>query len=348
MDIKKKDRGIEGAVLKDATKMPAYSASRIVEVTHQLLQAQLIYAAIRLDVFSYLQLPKTTLEFSHETGYDQRNSELLLNALASTNLITKEDEHFSNAPDTELYLNKASELYLGEYLLFWYKVKELSQLEERVRFGPTHRSFDDPLGSDSYDFQKMGEVAKIHMYTGRAQTFMAAMQLIFGKNAPLRAIDLGGGSGVLAIELAKFFPAATVIIFDQPEVITVANEGIEENHLQQQLATRTGNFITDDFGSHYDLVIASGILDFCGDLDSMLARIYAAMNAGGYLYIDTHRINDSFTAPSQTIIGFLATHMDGLNILKTNTQILTAIDKAGFIQHIGSQVETSYYLFKKA
>ncbi len=348
MDIKKKDRGIEDAALKDATKMPAYSASRIVEVTHQLLQAQLIYAAIRLDVFSYLQRPKTALAFSHETGYDHRNSELLLNALASTDLITKTDEHFLNAPDTDLYLNKSSDLYLGEYLLFWYQMKDLSQLEERVRFGPTHRSFADPLGSDSYDFHKMGEVSKIHMYTGRAQTFMTAMQLIFEKNTPLRAIDLGGGSGVLAIELAKFFPAAKAIVFDQPEVITVADEGIEENHLQQQLETRTGNFITDDFGSHYDLVIASGILDFCGDLDQMLARIYAAMNTGGYLYVDTHRINDSFTAPSQTVIGFLATHLDGLNILKTNTEILTAIEKAGFVKHIGSQVETSYSLFKKA
>lgn len=333
--------------MKDATKMPQYSASRILGVTDQLLQAQLIYAAIRLDVFSYLHAPKTALEFALETGYNPRNSELLLNALASTNLITKEDERFSNSPDTELYLNKSSELYLGEYLLYWYKVKELSQVEDHVRFGPTHRSFQDPLGSDSYDFQKMGEVAKVHMYTGRAQTFITAMQEVFVTNEPIRAIDLGGGSGVLAIELAKRFPSSKAIIYDQAEVIRVADDGIKENHLEQQLETRAGNFITDDFGSHYDLVIASGILDFCGELDSMLARIYSAMNAGGYLYVATHRINDSFTAPSSTIIGFLATHMDGLNILKTNRQILNALDKAGFIKQMGHQDDASYYLYRK-
>lgn len=148
-------------------------------------------------------------------------------------------------------------------------------------------------------------------------------------------------------ELAKLFPASKSIIFDQPKVIPVANDGIKENHLEQQVETRTGNFITDDFGSNYDLVIASGILDFCGDLDQMLGRIYNAMNAGGYLYVDTHRINDSFTAPSQSIIGFLATHMDGLNILKTNNQILTAIEKAGFMKHVCNQEDASYYLFGK-
>lgn len=347
MDREKKFREMGATILKDATKMPDYSASRVLGVTHQLLQAQLIYSAIRLDVFSHLTSPKTALEFSNETGYHKRNSELLLNALASTSFITKEDEHFSNCPDTELYLNKSSELYLGEYLLYWYKVKDLSRVEELVCFGPMHRSFHDPLGSDSYDFQKMGEVSKIHMYTGRAQTFITAMQEIFEKDAPIRAIDLGGGSGVLAIELAKLFPASKSIIFDQPKVIPIANDGIKENHLEQQVETRAGNFIKDDFGSHYDLVIASGILDFCGDLDQMLGKIYNAMNAGGYLYVDTHRINDSFTAPSQSIIGFLATHMDGLNILKTNNQILTAIEKAGFIKHVCNQEDASYYLFGK-
>lgn len=328
--------------------MPSYSASRIVDVTNQLLQAQLVYAAIRLDVFSHLKHPLTALQFSQATGYDQRNAELLLHALASIDMISKEDDQFTNVPDTDLYLNKSSELYLGDFLQYWYKVKDLSQVEERVRFGPTHRSFDDPLGSDSYDFRQMGEVSKIHMYTGRVQQFMTAMQEIFAQHAPIRAIDLGGGSGVLAIELAKQFRAAKAIIYDQADVIPVAMDGIKEQQLEHQVETRIGNFITDDFGSQYDLVIASGIFDFCGDLDAMLERIYAAMNVGGYLYVVTHNINDAFTAPSQVIIGFLATHMDGLDVLKTNSQIMTAIEKAGFVKHPSGQVKVAYHLFRKA
>ena len=93
--------------MKDATKMPDSSATRVLGISNQLLQAQLIYSGIRLDVFSHLSSPKTATEFSNETGYHRRNSELLLNALTSTGFIEKNDEHFQNCPDTELYLNKS-------------------------------------------------------------------------------------------------------------------------------------------------------------------------------------------------------------------------------------------------
>jgi ubiquinone/menaquinone biosynthesis C-methylase UbiE len=338
---------MEDLILKDATKMPACSASRVLGISNQLLQAQLIYSGIRLDVFSHLGSPKTASEFSNETGYHRKNSELLLNALTSTGFINKENGHFQNCPDTELYLNKSSELYLGEYLLFWNKIKDISRVEDLVRSGPTHSSFHDPLGSDSYDFHKMGEVARTQMYAGRVQTFVAAIRDIFDETAPIKAIDLGGGSGVLAIELAKAFPFANAIVFDQPEVITVAEEGISEAGLERQLKTRSGDFITEDFGNNYNLVIASGVLDFCGDLDQMSKRIYTATTTGGYLYVDTHQINDEFTAPSQCIIGWLSSHMDGLDILKSDNQIVRALENAGFTKHICIKNEIQYYLFEK-
>lgn len=328
--------------------MPSCRDTRILGVTHQLLQAQLIYAAIRLDVFSYLQIGQTAESLAKETGYDVRNVDLLLHALASTGFIVKEGEHFLNAPDTELYLNKASELYLGDYMTFWYKAKDLSQLEERVRYGASYRSFHDPLGSDSYDFKTMGEVSAIQMYTGRVQHFITAMAQVLAADKPLRALDLGGGSGVLAIELVKHFPHVQAVVYDQAAVIPVAQAGIAEHQLQQQIKTQTGNFVTDDFGKGYDLVIASGILDFCGEPDEMLARIYAAMNPGGYLYTVTHQINDAFTEPSQAIIGFLAARLDGLDILKTNTEIARAIEKAGFRQQVITSEQVPYALYRKA
>ena len=185
------------------------------------------------------------------------------------------------------------------------------------------------------------------MYAGRVQEFIVAIQRIFDKTASINVLDLGGGSGVLAIELAKCFPHASAVVFDQPSVIPVADEGIKENGLASRLNTRTGNFIEDDFGSDYNLIIASGILDFCGDLDDMAARIYCAIKAGGYLYVDTHQVNDSYTEPSQCIIGWLASHMDGLDILKTDRQITAAIEKAGFIRYPDNRDDIPYYIFKK-
>ncbi|WP_027398462.1 methyltransferase [Anaerovorax odorimutans] len=334
---------------KDSNKMPPQSAKRILGVTNQLVEAQLVYIAIRLEVFSHLSNAKTSIQFAEETGYDKRNSELLLNALTSADYLIKKDDKYENASDVELYLNKNSEYYLGEYMLFWYKIKDLYNVESFVRLGPTYSSFNDSLGSDSYDFRKMAEVAVNQFYSGRVQTFLSAIKenTDFNKST-IKALDLGGGCGVLGIELAKNFPSVKAIIYDQKEILTVADDVIAQNNILNQVKTHAGNFITDDIGSGYDLIIASGVLDFCGDVEKMCRKIYNAMNSGGYFYVDTHQINDDYTAPSQCIIGWLASHMDGLDILKSDNIITNAIKHAGFLELINSEnLINPYYLFKK-
>lgn len=334
--------------MKDANVWPAYSAKELLTKTQGLLEAQLLYAGIRLDIFSYLSQNTTSKTLAEITGYNQKNLELFLNALTAAHYIRKEQGAFVNLPQTEYYLNKSSEYYLGDYILYWYENTKLDDLEMRVRQGSDQNKKYDKNGSDSYDFKQMARVSRNEMYTGRVQAFIQAMKTIFSENEKIRAIDLGGGCGIMSIELARNFKNAIVTVMDQPEVLETTRKTIEEYGVGQRVRTVKGNFIIDPLGNNYDLVIASGIFDFVGDVWLMAEKIYASLADGGVLYMDTHKVNDDKTSPKQCVLSWLSSHLEGIDILRTNSDIVGSVKGAGFIQ-CESAGEHAYsgYIFRK-
>lgn len=335
--------------MNSATKQPAYPADRFLGKIQGLSEIQLLTASLRLDVFSYTEKKISARELAEKKKWHIRNTELLLNALTASGYLEKNNGMYTNLPDTDYYLNKRSEMYIGEYILFWYEIKRVDNIEALLENGPTFGSFSDKNGADSYDFYQMAKVAKVEMYTGRVQSFIKTIGLIFPSDKPINALDLGGGSGILSIELARNFSNAHAVVFDQPKVIKLTEKVIKEYKAENQVSVRNGDFISEDFGSEYDLVIASAIFDFAGNLDAMAGKIYHCMAAGGLMYVDTHKINDDYTAPQNCIIGWLNSHLDGLDILKCDSEITSAIERAGFVKYMdGDDHGFSGYVYKKS
>jgi cyclopropane fatty-acyl-phospholipid synthase-like methyltransferase len=327
---------------------PAYPADRFLGKIQGLSEIQLLIAAISLDVFTYLEKRVSSTELANNRKWHIRNTELLLNALTASEYIIKENNQYVNLPDTNYYLNKNSDMYIGEYIQFWYEIKKIDNIETLVKNGPTFGSFSDKNGSDSYDFYRMAKVARVEMYTGRVQAFIKFIQTVFPLDSQINALDIGGGSGVLSIELVRNFKNARSIVFDQPEVIKLTEEIIKEYEVDNKVGTLSGNFISDDFGYGYNLIIASAIFDFVGNLDKMAEKIYQSMTAGGFMYVDTHMVNDDFTSPKNCIIGWLSSHLDGLNILKSDSEITSAIERAGFVKYMdGKEYGFTGYIYKK-
>ena len=332
--------------MKTANDMPLFEARRFMGLAHPVLEAQLIYTALELNLFEHLTMPKTAAEVAAEKGCHQRNMLLLLNALVSVKYLIKENNKFYNQPDTDYYLNPKSEMYIGDHILYWRDMTDLSNLSELVKKGPKEKVFSDNNGSDFFDFRAMGQGARNSMYTGRVQNFISLVKKLFSPDDSLRVLDLGGGSGILSVEIARSFKNATVTVFDQPFVTVLTRQVIEENGVSQQVQTQDGNFVTDDFGRDYDLIIASGIIDFVGDLPVMSQRLYAALKDTGFLYVSTHGINEDFTAPAPFVLGWLSSHLNGLDILKPDPVIRQALSDTGFKQADINGSHTGYVLKK--
>ncbi len=333
--------------MKSANEMPLYEAKRFMSLAFPALEAQLVYSGLELGVFEHLSEPKTAQELSTILGCDTRNLRLLLNTLTSVKYLRKESEAYQNEPDTDYYLNPGSEMYIGEHILYWRDMTSLDNLTELVKNGPKEKAFEDENGSDFFDFRAMGNGARNSIYTGRVQQFIKLSKELFEPEKELKILDMGGGSGILSIELARNFKNARVVVFDQPQVIEMTRRIIEEYGVSSQVAAKAGNFVTDELGSGYDFIIASGVMDFVGDLHAMASKLYKALGGDGYLYVSTHGINESFTEPARFLLGWLSSHLNGLDILKPDPLIRKALLEAGFEPVLTVKAENEMVLKKK-
>lgn len=96
---------------------------------------------------------------------------------------------------------------------------------------------------------------------------------------PARILDLGTGSGVLAIAAAKLFPSAEILSTDiDPEAVTVASNNAKVNAVSFSClqADGFGNLALKD--RHFELIIANIL---AGPLKGLAPDIAAALAPGG-------------------------------------------------------------------
>jgi ribosomal protein L11 methyltransferase len=105
-------------------------------------------------------------------------------------------------------------------------------------------------------------------------------------SAPRRVLDLGCGSGVLAIAAARLFPRAQIIASDNdPKAVAVAAENAKANGAAQRIAFACADGLAHPWLRHaapFDLVVANIL---AGPLCRLAPAIAAAMTSGGALVL---------------------------------------------------------------
>ncbi len=135
----------------------------------------------------------------------------------------------------------------------------------------------------------------------------------------------------MALELLKNYPAATAVIFEHPTVVRLPEELVAVKGLAERVTVLAGDFTVDDLGANYDLIIASGILNFAKDkLVDLVKKLQRALRADGYLHLIVHQVNQDYTAPREAIVGWLSSHLTGLDLLLNKQTIDEALAAGGF------------------
>ncbi|WP_154666675.1 methyltransferase domain-containing protein [Intestinimonas massiliensis (ex Afouda et al. 2020)] len=297
--------------------------ARFYQAIRDYQETQLLFTAIQMDIFSFLDAPATVDMIAERISCPPNKVELLLFALTSCGLIEKQGDFFVNTENTRKYLSRHSPVYLGENILFREKMTSLSDLKERL---------EETSGSkqQGYDFEELARVTIPEMYAGRVQSFIEGMQGLYpDKNKQLRILDLGGGTGILAIEFSKHFPNSSAVVFERPDVATVTKEIILQYHAEKQVDVLAGDFNSDDLGGSYDLIIASGILNFVrGDMSAFMKKLSSSLNEGGYLLIVGQFSDHNYDVP-QNMISWLSGFLDGVPLPPSSDVLNQALKNAG-------------------
>jgi cyclopropane fatty-acyl-phospholipid synthase-like methyltransferase len=146
-------------------------------------------------------------------------------------------------------------------------------------------------------------------------------------------IDIGGGSGAYAINVAKEYPNMTATVADLGPVCKVAEQYIAQYGLGSRVKTALFDFWKQDVPKGHDVAFLSHIIhDYDEEKDvTLLKKIHASLNPGGAVIVSEWMLNDEKTGP-------VPSAMMGLNmIIETNggrnysfAEVSEMLKKAGF------------------
>lgn len=248
--------------------------------------SRVILTANNLRVFDYLKKPVGAQELAHTLGTDKRATEILLNALTGLGLLRKNKAKYKNTKISNKFLTKESPYYQGDSLrhadTLW---RKWSGLDEVLRTGRPSR-----VAHEHETFiNAMHNIAFL-----RVRYVLKEMNLKGVKTA----LDLGGGPGTYAMEMAK--RGVSVTIFDVPETIRIAKTLLSKEQVKG-VRFIEGDFLKDNIGKVYDLIFISQVLHAYGETEniSLLKKCKSALNERGRVVIHEFYISDDKIKPLQ-------------------------------------------------
>ncbi|MFI9508573.1 methyltransferase [Nocardia sp. NPDC052566] len=272
--------------------------------------AKTLAAAIELDLFGVMERSGglTREQVAGELGIQERPADLLLAACASLGLLDKRGQLYMNSPLSNSFLVEGRPYYFGGFIRYadrrgypgWHNLPTALRTNRPTTWNPDDQESvfdrDDQLVVSMF-WEAMHSMSS---FTGRVLT-----QAVPSLSERKALLDLGGGSGALAIEACKAFPTLLAAVFELPFVCEIAARKVIEAGLGDRISTEPGDFIKDDdLPSGYDTITLSAVLhDWDEETGRMiLEKCARALPSGGMIIILEDVLNEEHTGPARAAL----------------------------------------------
>ncbi len=259
----------------------------------------IIEAAVHHGVFDQLnRQPQTLEQLVAKLGVANRGLKAILDALVGLQLLAREGATYRLTPESATYLVAGSSDYRGAF--FRHHTEQLlpqwMQLKEVVRTGQPVKRTDQDTHGEQY-FSEFVE----SLFPGSlpAATMLGKHLGIPAAQTPVRVLDLGAGSGVWGIALAKQSPQVRITAVDWPGVLEVAKKMAMRHGVAERMTVVAGDLFVVDFGYNHQVVTLGHILHSEGPDRGrqLLKKAAEALAPGGTLAIQEFLPNDERTGP---------------------------------------------------
>ncbi len=265
-------------------------------------EAQILFAAVRLGVFDALEEgPAGADALADRLEADHRGTRILCDALAALGLLVKGGEvdgAYRCSPAAQDFLVSSSPASKVPMLLHGARLYERwAGLLDAVKAGaPVPDGRIDPrLQEDEGGFARAMAVIGREI-AGQAVAALERLGLLDGARTLL---DVGGGPGVYALEMARRAPELHATVLDRPDTLEVARRNVEEAGLASRMTLRPGDALEGDLGGPYDLIFTSNFVHiFPPEANRRLIRRAAdALAPGGHLAVKDFLLDPDRTTP---------------------------------------------------
>jgi hypothetical protein len=261
------------------------------------VEARLIQTAVELAIFDALQNSAATVEaVAGQLKLEPKATELLLNALASLELLHKRAEYFSLTEAAAKYLLKSSPQYVGAMIRFesslwtcWEKLPEAIRSGQPVR--PPNMYQGDPTETEIFIN------AMDSLVNARGDAAVTANAIDWSGIGEL--LDVGSGPATYPIALCQRFPKLRATIFDLPGTLAITERYVREAGMAERIRLIAGDYRKEPIPGSYDVIFLSNIIhgESFENNRSLIRKLVSNLKPGGQIVIKDHILDDSRTTP---------------------------------------------------
>ena len=264
--------------------------------------AFIMMAGVQLGLFTELKDgPKNAEQIAQSLGLSLGKLEPLLFALTVIELLQVHDDFFSNTEEADSFLVQGRATYRGElYEKFPDRWQQIMNAAETVRTGM-------PQGKIDYSTMSQEELYAFYGSQRAADTANTVRMLMERYDfSPCRhLLDVGGGTGGLAIAFAVACPELQASVVDLPSVTPITRRFIKNENLENRVHVITADVTTESLSGSFDVVVMRNFIPVISRTQARqaLRNVSEALEPGGVVYlVDLGTLDDSRLSPPACVI----------------------------------------------
>lgn len=257
-------------------------------------------AGMELDLFTVLKDgAQTADQLAKNIGVQTVKLSPLLYALVVAGLLTVEDDLFANTAEADHYLVRGQSKYLGG-------LQELTVNNWRrvIRTAETIRA-GRPLAEYDYHSSQDELIALFKgLYPG-ARSDAKRLMRRYDFSTYRTLLDVGGGSGALAIAIAQANPQLKATVLDLPSITPITQQFVAETDVADRIHILAADAVQGSLSGLYDAVVVRHVVQVLSVDDSraLLRNLSSVLKPDGAIYLIGWMLDDSRLSP-QNIVGY--------------------------------------------
>jgi len=278
------------------------------------------------------------VSLARELGASADALERLLDSCVALGLIEKQGELYSNSPVAATYLTRSSPHTLAGYILYSDRALYLlwGNLESAIREGTDRWKQTFGGQASIFDhFFRTDEARRDFLsgMNGFGQLSSPAVVAAFDLGRFCRLVDLGGGTGHLALTACARYPHLQATVFDLPAAIATAREYVGCSTPRSALAFVEGDFFTDPLPEADIFALGRVLHDWSEEkVRTLLRKVWERLPPGGALLIAEKLLNDDKTGPVPALMQSLSMLVCTEGKERTLAEYTALLREAGFVR----------------
>jgi ubiquinone/menaquinone biosynthesis C-methylase UbiE len=280
--------------------MPQPTPGRFFQAVNSYQQSAAIKTSVELGVFTAIGAGCETAEaLAARCHASVKGMRVLCDYLVIHEFLTKQGDRYGLAPDSALFLDKNSRMYVGGvvgFLLLPQMVQAFDNLTAVVRKGGTVMNTG---GTMAYEHPVWKDFARsmVPLMIPPAEGIAGLVKASQG--TPMKVLDLAAGHGIFGITIARHNPKAQIHAVDWAPVLEIAREHATAAGVADRWHPIEGSAFEVEFGTDYDVVLITNFHHHFAPstIETLMRKVHGALKPEGLAVTLEFVPNDDRVSP---------------------------------------------------